>query len=81
MTIFHHTILFRRALSHYTTHYCTKKCPEDTNAFSTTFKVNLCVLFCTNMICRNIRHAVEVLKEDKEKHGDGTDATDVQTEK
>jgi hypothetical protein len=33
------------------------------------------------MICRNIRHAVEVLKEDKEKHGDGTDATDVQTEK
>ena len=79
MSIFRYNIPFRRAFSRYTTHYCPHRCPEDTHAFSTTFKVNLCVLFCTSMICRNIRHAVEVLKDKDENQLQKND--DVNTKK
>lgn len=49
--------LFKRSFSAYS-------CPEDSNIFSTTFKVNLCTFLCTSVIGGRVFHVYYDLKQD-----------------
>jgi len=62
MSILLRRIPFQRTLQ---MRYRSCECPENSNALSTTFKVNVCTLFCTNVICGSIARAVYILKEDR----------------
>ncbi len=63
MSIFLRTFPFRRVPGHRQMSY---RCSEESNLFSTTFKVNVCILLSTSMICKHIRNAVYVLQKDQE---------------
>lgn len=69
ITITYHimSILLRRLPFQHTLQmrYRSCECPENSNVLSTTFKVNVCMLFCTNVICSSIARAVHILKEDR----------------
>ena len=62
MSILLRRIPFQRTLQQ---RYRSCECPENSNILSTTFKVNVCMLFCTNVICGSIKLAVHTLKEDR----------------
>lgn len=62
MSILLRRLPFQRTLQQ---RYRSCECPESTNILSTTFKVNVCMLFCTNVICSSIARAVYILKEDQ----------------
>ena len=62
MSILLRRLPFQRTLQQ---RYRSCECPENSNILSTTFKVNVCMLFCTNVICSSIKLAVHTLKEDR----------------
>ena len=62
MSILLRRLPFQRTLQQ---RYRSYECPENSNVLSTTFKVNVCMLFCTNVICSSIARAVHILKEDR----------------
>jgi hypothetical protein len=62
MSILLRRIPFQRTLQR---RYRSCECPENSNLLSTTFKVNVCMLFCTSIICGRIESAVHILKEDR----------------
>ena len=77
MSIFLRTVPFRtvpfRTVPFRTVPFChvagyrqmSRNCPENSNLFSTTFKVYCCILLSTSVICNHIKMAVRVLREDR----------------
>ena len=62
MSIFLRTFPFRRVPGHRQMSY---RCSEESNLFSTTFKVNVCILLSTSVICSHIENAVYSLRRDQ----------------
>jgi hypothetical protein len=58
------SILLRRSPLLLVKNYTTCQSPERYNHLSTTFKVNICMMYCTLFICGTITKAVDVLRQD-----------------
>jgi hypothetical protein len=58
------SIFIRRFPLHLFRNYTACQSPDRYNHLSTTFKVNVCMIYCTMFICGTINKAVDVLQQD-----------------